>query len=141
MKYFIWTEGCQMNVADSRRLATTLEKLGYKITKDLAESDLIILNTCVVRQSAEDKAIGRLSSLKSLKIQKPDLVINLMGCLIGVHGNPAIQRRFPWVDVFSPPSDPSPLLEFLAKQPGKSESEEWRSKIDSNHWLFQRISR
>lgn len=131
MKYFIWTEGCQMNVADSRRLATTLEKLGYKITKDLAESDLIILNTCVVRQSAEDKAIGRLSSLKSLKIQKPDLVINLMGCLIGVHGNPAIQKRFPWVDVFSPPSDPSPLLEFLAKQPGKSESEEWRSKIDS----------
>lgn len=131
MKYYIWTEGCQMNVADSRRLATSLEKLGFQFTRILEEADLIILNTCVVRKSAEDKAIGRLSSLKSLKHQKPDLIINLMGCLIGIHGNPAIQQRFPWVDVFSPPSDPTPLLQYLKGNFGKSESAEWRSKIDS----------
>ncbi len=130
MKYHIWTEGCQMNVADSRRLMTTLEKLGYQLTKEAQEADLIILNTCVVRQSAEDKALGRLSSLKPLKIKNPDLVINLMGCLIGTHGNSAIQKRFPWVDVFSPPSDPSPLLEYLKSKTDEITQDIWRKNID-----------
>jgi tRNA-2-methylthio-N6-dimethylallyladenosine synthase len=130
MKYHIWTEGCQMNVADSRRLTTSLEKLGYQQTRVLAEADLIILNTCVVRQSAENKAIGRLSSLRPLKLNNPGLTINLMGCLIGVHGNEAIQKRFPWVDVFSPPSDPAPLLEFLKARMEKSDKDSWRARID-----------
>lgn len=127
-----------MNVADSRRLAASLEKLGYEHTQIVAETDLLILNTCVVRQSAENKAIGRLSSLRPLKTQKPNLIINLMGCLIGVHGNKAIQKRFPWVDVFSPPSDPTPLLEFLKAQVDKSEAETWRQKID--HLLDEEFS-
>lgn len=130
MKYHIWTEGCQMNFADSRRLASSLEKLDYESTDNPSEADLIILNTCVVRQSAENKAIGRLSSLRPLKQKKPDLIINLMGCLIGVHGNEAIQKRFPWVDVFSPPSDPSPLLTFLKNNDEHKESQSWRNKID-----------
>ncbi len=119
-----------MNVADSRRLTTSLEKLGYQQTRVLAEADLIILNTCVVRQSAENKAIGRLSSLRPLKLNNPGLTINLMGCLIGVHGNEAIQKRFPWVDVFSPPSDPAPLLEFLKARMEKSDKDSWRARID-----------
>lgn len=68
MKYHIWTEGCQMNVADSHRLASALEKMGYEPTRQPHHADVIVLNTCVVRQSAEDKAIGRLSSLRPLKI-------------------------------------------------------------------------
>jgi len=84
-----------MNVADSRRLASSLEKLGYEPTRKPKEADVIVLNTCVVRQSAEDKAIGRLSSLKPLKDKNPDLVINLMGCLIGVRGNTKIQENSP----------------------------------------------
>jgi tRNA-2-methylthio-N6-dimethylallyladenosine synthase len=84
-----------------------------------------------VRQSAEDKAIGRLSSLKSRKKQNPDLVINLMGCLVGVHGNPALQKRFPWVDVFSAPSDPQPLLDFLANRQQADQAHSWRQHIDS----------
>jgi tRNA-2-methylthio-N6-dimethylallyladenosine synthase len=71
------------------------------------------LNTCVVRQSAEDKAYGRLHSLRPLKEQRPDLVINLMGCMVGVKGHEHLRKRFPFVDVFSPPSDPAPLVEFL----------------------------
>jgi len=94
MKYHIWTEGCQMNVADSMRVASSLEKLGYHNTEKPADADVIILNTCVVRQSAEDKAIGRLSSLKPLKMNNPDLVINLMGCLVGVKDNPRLKKRF-----------------------------------------------
>jgi tRNA-2-methylthio-N6-dimethylallyladenosine synthase len=116
MKYHIWTEGCQMNVADSRRLASALEKMGYEPTTSPNDADVIVLNTCVVRQSAENKAIGRLSSLRPLKTKNPDLVISLMGCLIGVRGNSKIQERFPWVDVVSPPSDPGPLLQYLGER-------------------------
>ena len=115
MKYHIWTEGCQMNVADSQRVGSALEGLGYFLTSAPAEADVIVLNTCVVRQSAEDKAVGRLSSLKPLKERNPDLVINLMGCLVGVKGSQHLQKRFPFVDVFSPPSDPGPLIAHLTQ--------------------------
>jgi tRNA-2-methylthio-N6-dimethylallyladenosine synthase len=136
MKYHIWTEGCQMNVADSRRLASSLEKMGYEPTKTPKDADVIVLNTCVVRQSAEDKAIGRLSSLKPLKMQNPDLVINLMGCLIGVRGNQKILDRFPWVDVVSPPSNPEPLIHFLnqrkVKQDLSSNQEDINAILDGD---------
>jgi tRNA-2-methylthio-N6-dimethylallyladenosine synthase len=115
MKYHIWTEGCQMNVADSLRVASALEHLGYHPTRQAEEANVIVLNTCVVRQSAEDKAYGRLSSLKPLKQQRPDLVVNLMGCLVGVRGYNGLQKRFPFVDVFSPPSDPGPLVAYLTQ--------------------------
>ena len=104
-----------MNVADSQRVASALEALGYSMTIKPAAADVLVLNTCVVRQSAEDKAIGRLSSLKPLKSQNPDLVINLMGCLVGVKGSQQLQKRFPFVDVFSPPSDPGPLISYLTQ--------------------------
>ena len=103
MKYHIWTEGCQMNVADSQRVGSSLEHLGYSFTDKVEEADVIVLNTCVVRQSAEDKALGRLSSLLPLKRQNPNLVINLMGCLVGVRGAEKLRERLPYVDVFSPP--------------------------------------
>ena len=115
MKYHIWTEGCQMNVADSQRVASALEHLGYRPVQRADEADVIVLNTCVVRQSAEDKAYGRLSSLRPLKQKRPDLVINLMGCLVGVKGNGRLRERFPFVDVFSPPSDPGPLVAYLTQ--------------------------
>src|SRR5512137_2227007 len=112
-KYSVWTEGCQMNVADSQRVGSALERLGYTFTGELEDADVIVLNTCVVRQSAEDKAYGHLSSLKPLKARKPGLVINLMGCLVGIRDDEKLRKRFPYVDVFSPPSDPGPLVAFL----------------------------
>jgi tRNA-2-methylthio-N6-dimethylallyladenosine synthase len=115
MKYHIWTEGCQMNVADSQRVGSSLEHLGYTLTHTIEEADVIVLNTCVVRQSAEDKAIGRVSSLAPLKKKNPNLVINLMGCLVGVRGAEKLKARLPYVDVFSPPSDPGPLISHLTQ--------------------------
>jgi tRNA-2-methylthio-N6-dimethylallyladenosine synthase len=115
MKYHIWTEGCQMNVADSQHVAAELERLGYSCSRQPAEADVIVLNTCVVRQSAEDKATGRLSSLRPLKINNSRLVINLMGCLVSPRNQDELRRRFPYVDVFSPPSDPGPLIAFLTQ--------------------------
>lgn len=114
-KYHIWTEGCQMNVADSQRVGSSLEHLGYTFTEKAEEADVIVLNTCVVRQSAEDKALGRLSSLLPLKRQNPNLVINLMGCLVGVRGADKLREKLPYVDVFSPPSDPGPLISHLTQ--------------------------
>src|SRR5512143_756279 len=115
MKYHIWTEGCQMNVADSQRVGSSLEHLGYAFTDKPEEADVIVLNTCVVRKSAEDKALGRLTSLRPLKEKKPGLVINLMGCLVGVRGAESLREQLPFVDVFSPPSDPGPLVSYLSQ--------------------------
>jgi len=120
MKYHIWTIGCQMNVADSQRLGSALETLGYGQTDRVDDADVIVLNTCVVRQSAEDRVTGRLTSLRPLKQRRPHLVVGLMGCLVGVKGNGHLRERFPDVDLFLPPSDPAPLVEYLLQREGHS---------------------
>jgi tRNA-2-methylthio-N6-dimethylallyladenosine synthase len=81
-----------------------------------------------VRQSAEDKAYGRLSSLRPLKDKNPHLVINLMGCLVGIHNEEKLRPRFPYVDVFSPPSDPGPLVSYLTQ--GEAQALETRSTAE-----------
>ncbi|MCX6033287.1 MAG: MiaB/RimO family radical SAM methylthiotransferase [Chloroflexi bacterium] len=111
--YHIWTIGCQMNEADSGRVAAELDALGYAATDSPKNADVIVLNTCVVRQSAEDRAVGHLWSLKPLKDRDPERVIALMGCLVGIKPNPALAARFPFVDVFMPPSEPGPLIGYL----------------------------
>jgi tRNA-2-methylthio-N6-dimethylallyladenosine synthase len=107
-----------MNIADSQRVASELEKLGYRATRDAESADVIVLNTCVVRQSAEDKAYARLMSLKPVKAQRPEIVLGLMGCLVGVRDASPLQKRFPFVDVFMPPSDPSKLVALLRARNG-----------------------
>jgi tRNA-2-methylthio-N6-dimethylallyladenosine synthase len=116
MKYHVSTIGCQMNEADSRRLASALERLGYTPAERAEEADVVVLNTCVVRQSAEDKAVGRLGAFKSLKDHRPEMVLGLMGCMVGVRDSAPLRKRFPWVDVFIPPSEPEPLLELLVER-------------------------
>lgn len=113
-----------MNVADSQRVASALEHLGYHQTPTAEQADIIVMNTCVVRQSAEDKAYGRLTSLRPLKKHNPHLVINLMGCLVGVKDNTHLRERFPYVDVFSPPSDPAPLVNYLLQKEGRQLEED-----------------
>lgn len=110
-----------MNAADSQRLGSALEHLGYEFTGKVEDADVIVLNTCVVRQSAEDKAYGRLGSLKPLKTKNPGLVVNLMGCLVGIREPERLRSRYPFVDVFSPPSDPGPLISYLTQGEAKSE--------------------
>lgn len=110
-----------MNVADSQRLGSALEHLGYLHTSQPEAADIIVLNTCVVRQSAEDKAYGRLQSLRPLKEKNPGLVINLMGCMVGVRGAEKLRKKLPFVDVFSPPSDPGPLIAFLTQDESRRE--------------------
>jgi len=82
MKYNISTFGCQMNENDSERLAGMLTEMGYTYTDKMEESDLIIYNTCCVRENAELKVYGHLGSLKGLKKVKPELVIAVCGCMM-----------------------------------------------------------
>jgi len=112
-KYHIWTIGCQMNIADSNHVAAELEKIGYGPTDKLDDADVVVLNTCVVRQAAEDKAIGKLGNLKPWKRQKADRAIALMGCMVGVKPNPQLLTAYPYVDVFMPPSEAAPLVNYL----------------------------
>lgn len=81
MKYYIETWGCQMNEYDSELIAGILESLGYFPARDEKEADLIILNTCCVRQTAENKVYGKLGRLRKLKELKRDLIIGVCGCM------------------------------------------------------------
>ncbi len=112
-KYHIWTIGCQMNTADSTHVGAELEKLGYEPTQNIDEAEVVVLNTCVVRQSAENKALGKLGSLKPWRLQKPDRTLALMGCMVGVKPSPKLLNAFPWVDVFMAPSEARPLVEHI----------------------------
>lgn len=130
MYYYIWTIGCQMNSADSRHLASTLEQLGYQHTDDLEQADVIVVNTCVVRQSAENRAAGFLWSLKRLKQRRPELVIGLMGCMVGVKGNGRLREAFPHVDVLMPPGRPDALIERLTDHEAHGL---WRSEVETRY--------
>ena len=83
MNYHIWTVGCQMNVADSRKLAAGLERVGLSAVDAPEDADLVVLNTCSVREHAEDRAIGQLGRLKQLRARGKDLRIAVMGCMVG----------------------------------------------------------
>jgi tRNA-2-methylthio-N6-dimethylallyladenosine synthase len=121
MKYHIWTIGCQMNQADSWRAREGLDALGWQYTPEPEEADLVLLNTCVVRQSAEDKVYGRLGSLRPIKRQNPQAAVVVMGCLVTVNTVP-LQQRYPFVDLFLGPSDVEGLLEFVVETRGAGSS-------------------
>src|SRR5690242_20612788 len=94
-KYHIWTIGCQMNIADSNHVAAELEKIGYGPTDSLDSADVVVINTCVVRQSAEDKAAGKLGSLKPWRRANPDRTLALMGCMVGVKPSQQLLNAYP----------------------------------------------
>ncbi|SHE38645.1 tRNA-2-methylthio-N6-dimethylallyladenosine synthase [Seinonella peptonophila] len=80
-KYLLQTYGCQMNVHDSETIAGLLEMMGYSSTEDEKEADLILLNTCAIRENAEDRVFGTLGRFKQYKLEKPDLILGVCGCM------------------------------------------------------------
>ena len=101
-RYHIWTVGCQVNQADSAKLAAGLDQLGMEPVDSPEEADVVVLNTCAVRQGAEDRAIGKLHELKRLKAHGQDFTIAMMGCMVGMRTT-ELEKRFPFVDVFARP--------------------------------------
>jgi tRNA-2-methylthio-N6-dimethylallyladenosine synthase len=114
-RYFIWTIGCQMNKAESRQIAGYLESAGYQTATSFSCADLVVLNTCVVRQSAEHKVLGTLGLLRGLKSKRPGLQILITGCFVNSHTQ-ELQRRFPYVDLLFRPGDYPELLAWGQKQ-------------------------
>ena len=115
--YYIWTVGCQMNKADSERMESALGQMGLGPTESPGDADVIVLNSCVVRESAEDRVIGMLTSLKPLKQKNPEKVLALMGCMVGPQTK-ALQKRYPYVDAFMQPQQFSRLLEIVGERIG-----------------------
>ena len=103
-RFHVWTIGCQMNEADSAKIAATLQEAGYTATSDEQAADIVILNSCVVRQAAEDKVAGKLNSLLRLKRERPDVSVVLTGCMV-TNQHDQLRDRFPHVDLFFDPSD------------------------------------
>lgn len=115
MRYHIWTAGCQMNVADSQKLAAGLARLGWQEAATPGDADLAVVNTCVVRQKAEDRAVGYLGYLRRIKEGrdgKAPLQIAVMGCLVGPRTDD-LRARFPYVDVWARPQDFQVILRHL----------------------------
>lgn len=111
--YHIWTIGCQMNKADSERLAASLEQLGYQPTSNMDAADIIVLNSCVVRQSAENRVVGKLYSLRPIKRARPDSILVLMGCMVD-SATDELKKRFPYLDLFLKPQAFEELLKIAA---------------------------
>ncbi len=97
-KLFIKTYGCQMNVYDSERMAESLGTQGYVTTDVAADADMILLNTCHIREKAAEKMYSELGRLKPLKADKPDLKIGVAGCVAQAEGAEIIRRQ-PMVDL------------------------------------------
>lgn len=79
--YIVYTFGCQMNEHDTETIKGLLEQMGYRATEDRKVADIILLNTCAIRENAEDKVFGELGHLKTLKTEKPDLLLGVCGCM------------------------------------------------------------
>ena len=80
-KYFLRTYGCQMNVHDSEEIKYYLEALGYEAVEELKKADIVVLNTCAIRENAHNKTFGMLGRIKHLKQAKPNLMVGLAGCM------------------------------------------------------------
>jgi tRNA-2-methylthio-N6-dimethylallyladenosine synthase len=108
-RYHVWTIGCQMNKADSECICVGLEQMGFHSVRRLDDADVVVLNSCVVRQSAEDRVTHKLDSLCSLGRGK---VLALTGCFVDSDVD-ELKRRFPRVDVWFAPQDFDTFFDYL----------------------------
>ncbi|MDA1188659.1 MAG: tRNA (N6-isopentenyl adenosine(37)-C2)-methylthiotransferase MiaB [Chloroflexi bacterium] len=115
--YYVWTIGCQMNKADSERLESAMGQMGLAATHAPQDADVVVLNSCVVRQNAEDKVVGMMTSLKPFKTENPHKVLALMGCMVGPKTD-ALEKKYPYVDVFMRPQQYDPLINLLGERMG-----------------------
>ena len=100
-KAFIHTYGCQGNVADSEHIKGMLVEMGYELCEKVEAADLILYNTCAIREHAEDRVFGNVGALKKLKSEKPHLIIALCGCMMQqAHISEKIKKSYPCFSCF-----------------------------------------
>ncbi len=115
-RYYVWTVGCQMNVSDSERLEAALQGVGYSPAARPEDASFIVLNSCSVRASAEERILGKLGEVQAIKRQHPDTKIVLWGCMVGPDNQSIFAPRLPFVDHFVAPSAVDEVL-ALAPNP------------------------
>jgi tRNA-2-methylthio-N6-dimethylallyladenosine synthase len=112
-RFHVWTLGCQMNASDSEEMAGALLAAGCVEVETLELADLIVINTCSIREAAEHKVIGRMGSLRRLKEANPGLRVVLTGCAVRVDNEAGLARRYPAVDLFLRPDEEPELTARL----------------------------
>jgi tRNA-2-methylthio-N6-dimethylallyladenosine synthase len=111
---YIETYGCQMNVADSEVMAGVLTKAGYALTENVGQADVILINTCAIREHAEERVFGRLAELQRYKLRRPGMVIGLCGCM-AKHLGERLTRRVSSVDFVASPDAYRRLPDLIRK--------------------------
>lgn len=115
LKYHIKTYGCQGNLSDSEKISGILEKLGFCPIDDVREADLILFNTCAIRENAEERVFGELGRIKSLKKTKPNLILGICGCMPQEEKTvETIKKKHPQVDIVFGTHNIYKLPEYLA---------------------------
>ncbi|MEI6510882.1 MAG: tRNA (N6-isopentenyl adenosine(37)-C2)-methylthiotransferase MiaB [Candidatus Uhrbacteria bacterium] len=114
-KYHLITLGCQMNKNDSERMDAILSGVGFVSTERKEEADLILVNTCSVRQSAEDRVFGFLREFDKLKLARPNLIVGITGCLPGRDRDGAIRKKMPTADLYFPITDVVQLPRWISE--------------------------
>ena len=127
--YHIETYGCQMNVADSELVSAMLNASGYE-TSDINLADAIFVNTCAIREHAEDKVHSRLGFYHKIKMQKPSTIIGVLGCMAQNLKEDILESK-PYVDIVLGPDSYRKLPEMLSD----------RAKIDTSHIVDTKLSR
>lgn len=130
MKYRIQTYGCQMNVHDSEILAGQLERMGFEEAQGIEDADLLLLNTCTVRETAAQKVMGEIGRLKTVKVLRPELLIGVCGCMAQEEERvKEIQRYHPHVDLLFGTHNLHRLPELVARAREERESvvDVWQS--------------
>ena len=92
-KFMIRTYGCQMNVHDSENMSGLLLEMGFSETDRTEDADVILLNTCAIRENAENKVFGEIGHLKTLKQERPELILGICGCMSQEESNDTSKRR------------------------------------------------
>ena len=116
-KYFIVNYGCQMNVHESEKIAGILSDLGYTPALNESSADVIVFNTCCIRENAEDKAEGNIGALKKLKKANKNLIIAVGGCMTQQKGfAQAFHKKFPFIDIIFGTHNLENFKELLLKK-------------------------
>ncbi len=141
-KYYIKTFGCQMNVHDSEKIAGMLKSLEYEETNKKEQADIIVFNTCCIRDGVEQKIFGNIGDLKRLKKQNPNLIIAICGCLSQQNGRAeVIKQKFPFVSIVLGTHNLNELKNYIVKfkQTHKRIFDVWEKEkaIDENVEMFR----
>ena len=115
---YIATYGCQMNESDSERYAGQLESLGYRRTEDMDMADVVLLNTCCVRETAEGKILGKIGELKHVKQHNPNLIIAVAGCM-AQEWQDRLFERAPHIDLVIGTHNIHKLVELIRERQAK----------------------